>query len=437
MPHHRIGTKALFVYICLLAFTGHSRADDPRSDAQTKVQIELWMAEVDLGKLRALNLTYDHRGDDGQLRQVRIADVLEGKEKDAPILQSPDKLLRLLREAGVARVLAEPTLVTTAGRKAQFEVRSKKQIASSPFLGTRVEATPTVHPDGQIQLDLRAEHTEPLPRVRWFADPGQRQALVQTAVVMEPGKVGLVPPLAQMTYPNGPPNAVPGLPMVFVRATLDPATEVHPVAPASSSAPAVTATSATSSVKSLKVHLKVLEVDRDKLKKLGFQWSKVAPDGQSDFSVQSLDSLFANQKASGDELNRFLQALQQNGLARVLAEPTLLTLDGRPAAFSVGQTTVDFVPILLVGERVKLECQLNAGSSPVQIRDAELELGKFALVRPATTASARSARSRTKSSTPPPGKEIFVLARVDVLKAGEIPTIGGAPTYIEVAGKPK
>jgi hypothetical protein len=423
---HTLGTALLFCG-CLLALVRQGWAEDEPAKAKAKVQVQAWMAEIDVAKLRTLNLTCEHVQADGERHTVRITDCLEGKEKDAPILQRPDELLALMRDAGVARVLAEPTVVTLDGREALLETGN-----------TKLQTTPTIQDNGRIRLDVRVEHNERNSTGRRRAAQNH-QRMLDSSVECESGKTVLISPWNECIaiYPNGKPVSEPAAIIALVRATADPATTIRPVSSVSSPVPAGAVSSAAASVKSLKIHLKVLEVDRGKMNKLGFQWSKPTSEDQKDFTVEPLDSLLKNQPASGDELNGFLQALQQNGLARVLAEPTLLTLDGRPAAFSAGQTTVDFVPILLAGERVKLECRLNAGSSPVQIRDAELELGKFALVRHPTTSDARPARSRRHISPMSQNTEILVLARVDLLKPGEIPAISGPPTYIEVAGKPK
>ena len=114
----------------------------------------------------------------------------------------------------------------------------------------------------------------------------------------------------------------------------------------------------------------------------------------------------------------------------MIAEPTLVTLDGRPASLVVGPTQLDMVPILLGSGRVKLECRLKTGDSPELLASEELDLGKMCLVRDAKLHDPRQ-------SPQSPGTELLVLARVDLLKSGQIPNIVGPPTYIEVAGKSK
>jgi Flp pilus assembly secretin CpaC len=116
------------------------------------------------------------------------------------------------------------------------------------------------------------------------------------------------------------------------------------------------------------VQVKLLEISRSSLRKLGFdsaKFSELAGVG-SDFRV------FDDVK----KLDASLEALRQDGLIRVLAEPTLVTLSGRPAAIHCGGevpvpvsqapgnvsiehrklgTEVDLLPIVLEGGRVRIE----------------------------------------------------------------------------------
>ena len=140
------------------------------------------------------------------------------------------------------------------------------------------------------------------------------------------------------------------------------------------------------------LHVKVMEVSRTKLRKLGFDWAffngndgiinkaaglvgtynltgaAVASSGGETFAYGIVDN-------SGSFFG-FLEALRQNNLAKVLAEPTLVTVSGRPASFQSGGelpilvpqslgtfsieykeigTRVDFVPLVLANGHIRLE----------------------------------------------------------------------------------
>lgn len=147
-------------------------------------------------------------------------------------------------------------------------------------------------------------------------------------------------------------------------------------------------------VQTILLHVKLMEVSRTKLRQLGFDWANFNGDDSivqrvsgltGGFSLvpgaQSVTSSGGEKIAFGiiDDANAFfgfLDALKQNNLVKVLAEPTLVTISGRPASFSSGGefpilvpqslgtlsiqyrqfgTRVDFVPIVLGNGRVRLE----------------------------------------------------------------------------------
>lgn len=147
-------------------------------------------------------------------------------------------------------------------------------------------------------------------------------------------------------------------------------------------------------VQKVLLHVKIMEVSRTKLRTLGFDWAEI--NGAS-FVSQGVAGLLANSAGGGagiattplgnstvrfgivngnNQFYGFLEALRTNDLAKLLAEPTLTTLNGRPASFNVGGevpilvpqslgtvtiqyrefgTQVDFVPIVLGNGLVRLE----------------------------------------------------------------------------------
>ena len=151
------------------------------------------------------------------------------------------------------------------------------------------------------------------------------------------------------------------------------------------------------------LHVKVLEVSRTKLRNLGFDWAQISGGG---FITQSVSGLLqtpgtltgiagANVRfgviSDGGEFYGFLEALRQNNLAKLMAEPTLTTLDGRPASFNVGGqvpipmqqalgvttvqyrqfgTRIDFVPIVLGNGTIRLEIRPEVTEIDPSLRDA-------------------------------------------------------------------
>lgn len=150
------------------------------------------------------------------------------------------------------------------------------------------------------------------------------------------------------------------------------------------------------------LHVKVMEVSRTKLRAVGFDWDLI---GSGGFVTQSVSQLVPgvfpiNADAfptvrfgitSGDQFRGFLQLLRQYDLAKLLSEPTLTTLDGRPASFNVGGqipipiqqslgvttiqwrefgTRIDFVPIVLGNGTLRLEVRPDISQVDSSLRDS-------------------------------------------------------------------
>lgn len=145
-------------------------------------------------------------------------------------------------------------------------------------------------------------------------------------------------------------------------------------------------------VQQINLHVKVMEVSRTKLRRLGVDWANV---NGNDFIVQSVSGLVAAGASQGGTIAglggdtirfgvltqpntfaAFIEALRKDNLVKVLAEPTLTTVSGRPASFNSGGefpiivpqslgtvsveyrefgTRIDFVPIVLGNGNIRLE----------------------------------------------------------------------------------
>jgi pilus assembly protein CpaC len=146
-------------------------------------------------------------------------------------------------------------------------------------------------------------------------------------------------------------------------------------------------------VQQISLNVKVYEVSRTRLRTLGMDW---ATSNGADFLVSSVSGLInaasvgggATAVSGGGDTVRFgiigddssffgfVEALRRNDLLKILAEPTLITVSGRPAFFNSGGefpiivpqslgtssieykkfgTQVDFVPIVLGNGNIRLE----------------------------------------------------------------------------------
>jgi len=189
-------------------------------------------------------------------------------------------------------------------------------------------------------------------------------------------------------------------------------------------------------VQQIALHVKVMEVSRTKLRTLGMDWSF---SNGSDFVVSGVSGLISataaqagSATASGDTIRfgfvdgnnsffGFLQALKKYELLKLLAEPTLITVSGRPAFFNAGGefpilipqslgtvsieykkygTQVDFVPIVLGNGNIRLE---------VRPRVSEID----------------NTRSVTINSTTVPGLRVREVDTGVEMKAGQTLALAG------------
>jgi len=152
------------------------------------------------------------------------------------------------------------------------------------------------------------------------------------------------------------------------------------------------------------LHVKIMEVSRTKLRRLGFDWAKITgsnmvmsgasgmlmppsspalmsgvgntPPAAATTSNNPLSGTFAFNIANGSSaFFGVLDAMRADNMAKILAEPTLTTISGRPASFRAGGsfyivpngqnggppltvnygTQLNFVPIVLGNGRIRLE----------------------------------------------------------------------------------
>jgi len=140
------------------------------------------------------------------------------------------------------------------------------------------------------------------------------------------------------------------------------------------------------------LHTKVMEVSRTKLRSLGFDFAQLSSSGGAlATSISGLLATFTKDgvvQTAGNHTVAFnitngsnaffgvLEAMRENNLMKVLAEPDIVAISGRPASFNVGGeipvlvpqslgtvaiewkkwgTQIDFVPIVLGNGQIRLE----------------------------------------------------------------------------------
>ncbi|MDA0657755.1 MAG: pilus assembly protein N-terminal domain-containing protein [Planctomycetota bacterium] len=145
-------------------------------------------------------------------------------------------------------------------------------------------------------------------------------------------------------------------------------------------------------VQQVLLHVQVMEISRTKLRSFGFDWAQFGAGGSIVQDASQLISAFSSTAQSVTAGNNatvqfglfngteaffgVLEALREYNLVKVMAEPTLVTVSGRPASFQSGGefpilvpqslgtvsiefktfgTRVDFVPIVQGNGRIRLE----------------------------------------------------------------------------------
>jgi pilus assembly protein CpaC len=211
-------------------------------------------------------------------------------------------------------------------------------------------------------------------------------------------------------------------------------------------------------VQQILLHVKVAEVSRSKMRNLGFDFAAV---GSGGFVASSISSILSPATlagtsmpaASGDTVRfgvvdgntaffGFLDALRQDDLLKILADPTLTTVSGRPAQFKVGGEipypanatlngvsisykdtgiTVDFVPIVLGNGNIRLEVR------PIE---RELDETRSFLVAPGVEAPAFTLRQVDTGAEMRPGQTLAIAGLVQkklVARSTRIPWLGDMP----------
>ena len=131
------------------------------------------------------------------------------------------------------------------------------------------------------------------------------------------------------------------------------------------------------------LQIKVIEVSRTKLRALGLDWSVIGPDGRLTVTGADIaagaETVVLDIFSGDDAFFGTLEALREDRLAKILAEPNIVAMSGRASKFHVGGeftvvpqglaaaqpkqieygTTVDFVPMVLGNGRIRLEVRPN------------------------------------------------------------------------------
>lgn len=242
-------------------------------------------------------------------------------------------------------------------------------------------------PVGASQIQIHAKKTG-VTQVNLWDEKGKIHAID----VVIYGDVKELSNLIKSQFPEATVRVVPTSNSVILTGTVDKPETVKAIVEISQDYyPKVIDNISVACSQQVMLHVKVMEVSRTKLRDLGFDFADIW-DGDS-FVVSSVSGLLSSATptsivTSGEETFAFgivdgsnsffgvLSALQRNNVAKLIAEPTLVTVSGRPAYFQSGGeipvlipqglgnvsvefrpfgTQIDFVPIVRGEGRVRLE----------------------------------------------------------------------------------
>jgi len=310
------------------------------------------------------------------------------------------------------------------------------------------------------------------------------QNKIYTVDVIVHGDARELADMLQSQFPAASLKVVPIANSIYIHGYVDQPEHVnHVIRIAEEYYPKVINNITVSGVQQVLLHVKLMEVSRTKLRTLGFDWAQISG---NNIIASSASGLLSSAAAGSSEwkmvsglpvldvkppsvvtasgptfdfnvtqnTNAFfgiLEALRRDNLLKILAEPTLTTVSGRPATFNVGGeipilvpqslgtvaieykkygTQLDFIPIVLGDGKIRLEVRPKVseidpsnsislqGISVPGLRSREVETG-VELNAGQTLAIAGLVQTRVEGER----KMVPVL--------GELPYIGAAFRRVE------
>ena len=291
--------------------------------------------------------------------------------------------------------------IRAAGERVEMLVNSSRILSLSPEL-TQANRVPQVDVGNPDILD--ANPLSPT-QVQIFAKkPGvtavnlwDEKGGVHAVDVVVFGDARELSLLLQSQFPNAALKVIPVSNGVLISGYVDQACDIHNIVQiAEQYYPRVLNNIRVGGVHQVLLHVKAMEVSRTKLRTLGIDWSIIADTGM--FGLSGLVNVNQGNiqfDILGDtSFFAVIEALREDKLAKILAEPTLVTTSGRPAYFTAGGrfpyimsrdsqgraeigwveygTRIDFVPIVLGNGRLRLEVRPSVSEPDNSMRVEEI-----------------------------------------------------------------
>ena len=322
---------------------------------ETRVSLKVKIVEIDREKLAELGIGLAAFTQD----EDRPTAVGEAKENAVQIAsldrRTADLFISSLRANGVAKILAEPSLVSTDGHPARFHSGGEFPILSPQSegstsvefreFGTSIDFTATKQSSGKLRLDMRVVQSEIDPSRSVTVDghliPGLKSRSIDTALELQSGKTAMIygelgDGLLIMVTPELVEPVTAAKQTAAVLPNSGPVEQRQPTPsdlPAvAKPAPAARPLRVAREPAKIAMNALIYKVDSVSLAENGIDLAK-------EFSTAPTDPYDALTRSSFIDARRFLQLSRRlskaNG-ADVLSRPQVLTISGKSAQIEVG-----------------------------------------------------------------------------------------------------
>lgn len=406
-------------------------AEATRRDLLAKKIAELQRIQAEIAKLN-----HDAAGPQQVLMHVKIVELSRTKLQklgfslpragiDLCDPEEANQLVEGLCEQGVLKVLAAPDVVTVDGRECSYRIGAEACSGGTTHCRrptTEVDTLPTLLEDGKIRLEIRVHHSEPdtksLTGVRTrMIDVGRDFVLGKTAVIG--GLVQQREPENACSEAGEEVETVLFITPEIVKAAppADVAKPASPPRPYPAAKLAGTPACEVSHRQQVLLHVKLAEVSRTKVKKIGF-----------DLPNRGIDI------CEPEGINGLIDVLCKEGIAKVLATPDVAALDGRGCSqcivgwgpgWAQTKTYIDTLPMVLADGRVRLQFRVRHSEpdakSPTGERtqiidvDDKLPLGKAVVI--SGLLQQRTCQAENSCAKPSDDVELMLVITPELIKA--------------------
>lgn len=210
----------------------HARQDQAKGDHPQQILVALKLVELNLTKMRALGIDFTTLQGDG-VEPAAYTPLHFGAVDDAqPVLA----MLEALQKDGLAKVLAQPTIVTVSGRPASFHAGQQvpalvseddgSQRLEFRECGTKVDLVAIHSGEGRIRLEIRFRNSRLDPVLSLPGDPQFARREAETAVELGAGQTVILSGMAR-DHVQAKPSAIPWVKNIPYLGELLAATQKH------------------------------------------------------------------------------------------------------------------------------------------------------------------------------------------------------------------